>query len=115
MRGGAPRAFGFVSQQGLSAEAPQEWREQRLHSWRVYTRVHVYCDPAQSSYAIEAWARPTHGSWMIYGVWGWLWLTDGARTLVAEAQGILITMSSFGGLNFGSKNWPHPTAYRLQC
>ena len=31
---GIPRAFAFEGQQDLSARAPQDWKKQRLHSWR---------------------------------------------------------------------------------
>ena len=61
--GGAPRAFGFEGQQGLSAGAPQDWGKQRLHSWRAHTRFHVHWDPGQSSDSTGAWARSTCGSW----------------------------------------------------
>ena len=84
--GGAPRAFGFEGQWGLSTGAPQDWRKHRLHSWRVHTRFHVHWDPGQSSDTIGAWARPTCESWRVS--WGGkccLWFTVGARTLVAEA------------------------------
>ena len=43
--GGAPRAFGFEGQRGLTAGAPQDWGKQRLHSWKAHTRSHAHWDP----------------------------------------------------------------------
>ena len=113
--GGAPRAFGFESQRGLGAGVPQDWGKQRLHSRRMHTRFHVHWDLGQSSDSIGDWARPTCRSWRVYW-WGegWLWLTVGIRTLVAETPE-LITVSSPEGHHFGTKTWPHPTACSLQC
>ena len=82
---GAPRAFGFEDQQGLSAEAPQDWGKQGLCSWRVH-EVHVHWDPGQSSNFIGVWADLTvrlGGSPRKVG--RQLWLTVGAATLVPEA------------------------------
>ena len=48
----------------------------------------MHWDPGQSSDSIGAWVKPTCGSWRVS--WrgeGWLWLTVGARTLVAGAPG----------------------------
>ena len=60
----------------------------RLHSWRAHTRFHIHWDPAQSSDSTGAWAKPTGRSWRVFwGDEGQLWLTVGARTLVAEAPG----------------------------
>ena len=53
---GALRAFGFEGQWGLSAGAPQNWGEERLHSWGLHTRFHVHGDPGQSSDSTGAWA-----------------------------------------------------------
>ena len=82
----------------------------------AHTRFYVHWDPAQSSDFIGPWARPNCGSWSVsWEGGGWLWLTVGARTLVAEAKGILIGMSSPRGCHFGTETWPHPIACRLQC
>lgn len=35
-------AFGVESQWDLSAEVPQDWGKERLHSWRVHTKFHMY-------------------------------------------------------------------------
>ena len=46
--GGAPRAFGIEGKQGMCAGAPQNWRKQRLHSWRTHIGFHVNWVPGQS-------------------------------------------------------------------
>ena len=116
MGGKAPRTFGFEGQQGLSAGASQDRGKQRLNSWRAHTRIHMHWDPGQSSDTIGPWARATYGpcrvSWESESQ---LWLTAGARTLVAETPGIFVGVSSPGGHHSGTKTWPDPSACRLQC
>ena len=56
---GAPRAFGNEGQQDLRAEAPQDWRKQRLHAWRVHTGFHVHRVPGQIKDFIRIWVGPT--------------------------------------------------------
>ena len=80
-----PRTSGFKGKQGLNAGA-QRTKRRRLHSWRMHTRFHVHWDTGQSIDSTEACARPTCGSLSHLGRQGWLQLTMGTRTLVAEAS-----------------------------
>ena len=43
--GGAPREFAFEGHQDLTARVQQDWGKQKLHSWRVHTKSHMYQDP----------------------------------------------------------------------
>ena len=108
MAGGAPRAFGFEGQRGLSAEAPQSQGKQRPYSSRVHPWFQGHWDPGQSSDSIGAWARPTCGLWRVScgdrvscgSLWSqghWWW----------TLQGTLISVSSPGGRHFGTETWPH--------
>ena len=85
--GGALGVFGFEGQWGLRAGAPQGWGKQRLHSWGAHKTSHAL-GPRAKQQLVGAWTRPTCESWRVF--WregGPLWLTMGARALVAEAPG----------------------------
>ena len=98
----------------MSAGAPQDWRKERLHSWRTCTRFHNL--PGQSNDSIGAWARPPCGSWRVsWGGRGWLWLTVGQGHWWWRSKGISISVSSPRGHHFGTETWPHLTACRLKC
>ena len=115
MKGRTPRAFGIEGQWGLSAIAPQGWEKLSLHSWRAHTRTHRHRDPAQSSTSIGTRVGLTRGPGGSPGLVG-----GGCNSLWGQGhrpqrpQGILISVSSPRGPCFGTKTWPHPTAYRLQ-
>ena len=72
--------------------------KQSLQYCRAHTRSHVHWDTAQRSTPIEARVGPTYKSQRVS--WGGKvdWLTEGARTLVPETQGILSGMSSPRGI-----------------
>ena len=59
---GAPRAFGFEDQQGLSAEAPQDWGKQGLCSWRMH-EVSCPLGPRAKQWLHRSLGRPTCASW----------------------------------------------------
>ena len=64
----APRASGFEGQGRLSAEAPQNWGRQIIHSWRVHTRSHAHQDPGQ-----KQWLHRSLGQtylWVLEGLLG---------------------------------------------
>ena len=91
-------------------------RENRLHSWRGHTRIHVHQDTGQSNDSIGCWAIPTSGSWRVAcGGRGQLWLAVGERTLVAEPQGIFIGRRSPWGCHFDTETCPFQKACRFPC
>ena len=58
--GGAPSESGFEGQQGLITGIPQDWRKQKLNSWKAHVRSHTHQDPGnKSSDLIRDWARLT--------------------------------------------------------
>lgn len=72
--------------------------------------------PAKRSAYTATWVRPTWGSWRVSwegrvgcsSLWGqgdWNW----------RPQGILISVSSRGGPNFGTKTQPNLATYSPQC
>ena len=85
---GAPEVFGVEVQQELCTEAPQDWRKQRLHSWKPYTGFHVHWVPGQSRDYIEIWVTPACGYWRI--TWEnreWLWLIVGEEDIGGKGLG----------------------------
>ena len=112
---GAPRAFGFKAQWGLSAGPPQDWGKQRLHSWTGHIWFHMPRDPGQISYSIEAWARPTFGTWSYLGAVAVSMTHCGGKNTGGRSPGECssVGVSCPGGYHFDSETQLHPTACRL--
>jgi hypothetical protein len=46
---GIPRESDLEGQRALIIVLPQDWRKQRLHSWRAQTQSHTHHDPRERS------------------------------------------------------------------
>lgn len=114
----SPRESDFGDQWYLSTGIPQDWRKQKLPSWRAYTGV--------------LWASGSRGKMQgphkrlgqpYLLVLEGLPMEAGDSYGSLEGQGhwwhgsdkLLIGMSPLGGCHFLTKTWPHPTTCRLQC
>ena len=78
--GGAPRAFGIEDHWGMCTRASQDWRKQRLYSWRMYTGFYVHRVPEQIRDSLRIWVRPICRSWSVsWESKGQLWFVLGTR------------------------------------
>lgn len=106
---GAPRKSGSEGQQGLVTGIPQDWRKQKLHTWR-HTKVSQASRCRGSSDLLVIWDRPSSQQWGV---------PEEAGASVAHCEDENTGRSSPGGhtwywvlleATFSHQDLPHPIA-----
>ena len=111
-----PQSTGLWRLVGLECKSFTDRRTQRPDSWRMHTKFNMHGDPGQSSDSMGTWTGPNCWSWRVSQEGrDWLWLTVGARTVVADAPGIITQCALSGGLPLWHQDLVPCNTLWLQC